>query len=122
LLPHAHGWEAAQTPRRAAELNQAPVALLCTFHDGKLAASQSYISVAAPNVIVSVVKQAEDNDDLIIRAYETDKCTTSTTIHLAVLQRTIEATFAPCEIKTFRVPQNSAQPIVETNLLEWDNV
>ena len=121
LLPHANGWEDAQTPRHAAELNQPPIALLCTFHEGKLNQSDSYITVDALNVIVSVVKQAEENEDLILRAYETDKRTTSTTIHLPVLQRKIETTFAPCEIKTFRVPKDTKQPIIETNLLEWQD-
>ena len=120
LMPHADSWDSIQTPRRAAELNQPPFALLSTFHDdGKLAQSQQYVWVEAPNVIVSVIKKAEDNDDLIVRAYETDKTTATATIHLAMCQRTIETTFTPCEIKTFRVPRDPKKAIVETNLLEW---
>lgn len=123
LLPHANGWEEAQTPRHAAELNQPPIALLCTFHDdGKLSQSQHYVWVDVPNVIVSVIKQAEDNDDLIIRAYETHKYTTTANIHLAMCQRKIETSFTPCEIKTFRVPKDPNKPIVETNMLEWETL
>ena len=32
--------------------------------------------------------------------------------------RVIKAQFKPCEIKTFRIPRDVGQPIVETNLLE----
>jgi alpha-mannosidase len=33
--------------------------------------------------------------------------------------RVIQADFSPCEIKTFRLPRDPTQPVVETNLLEW---
>jgi alpha-mannosidase len=119
LLPHAASWERAGTVRRAAELNQSPIALNATFHEGPLPQRDSYLSVDAENIIVSVVKQWEDGDDLIIRAYETIGKTTSATIRLPKWNRTIEANFGPSEIKTFRVPKDAAQPVVETNLLEW---
>ena len=44
---------------------------------------------------------------------------TQATIRLPKWGRTIEARFGPCEIKTFRVPRDTATPVVETNLLEW---
>lgn len=119
LLPHEGGWEEAGTVRRAAELNQPAVALLETCHDGPLPPAMSFLSVDAPNVIVSVVKKAEEGDDLIVRAYETDRVATSATIRIPLLGREIEARFGPCEIKTFRVPTDPAEPVVETNLLEW---
>jgi alpha-mannosidase len=119
LLPHEEGWEQVQAPRRTAELNQPPVSLHCTFHTGEQSQSQTLVSVDAPNVIVSAIKKAEENDDLILRCYETDKTAVSTVIRLPVMGREIEASFAPCEIKTFRVPRDAKQPVVETNLLEW---
>ena len=121
LLPHRNGWEGAQTVHRMAELNEKPIALFATFHpDGKLPQMDSYIDVQPANVVVSVIKQAEDSDDLIIRAYETTKTSTTAMITLPKLNRTIKADFAPSEIKTFRVPLSVDKPIVETNMLEWD--
>ena len=35
--------------------------------------------------------------------------------------RTIKARFGPCEIKTFRVPADPAQPVTETNLIELED-
>ncbi len=60
--------------RRAAELNQNPIVLPGTFHpNGRLPLAASYLSVDAENIQVTVLKQAEDNDDLILRAYETNR-------------------------------------------------
>lgn len=119
MLPHAGSWEKAGTVQRAAETNLRPTALFGTFHpDGTLPQHDSFIDVSADNVIVSTLKQAEDGDDLILRAYEATKTATTATITLPKWNRTIEASFAPCEIKTFRVPRDATQPVVETNLIE----
>lgn len=119
MLPHTGGWETAETVQRALELNQQPVALFATFHaDGTLPQSESFIDVQTGSVLVTVLKKAEDNDDLIVRAYETAKTETQAVIRLPKWNRVIEAQFKPGEIKTFRIPRDSAQPVVETNLLE----
>jgi alpha-mannosidase len=121
MLPHTGSWESAGTVQRAAELNQRPVALFGTYHpQGTLPQSDSFIDVKPDNVIVTVLKRAEDGDAIIVRAYESTKTASKATIHLPKWNRTIEADFSPCEIKTFRVPLDSSQPVVETNLLEWE--
>src|SRR5690606_28316898 len=121
LLPHEGGWEEAGTVRRAAEINQRPIAIVETYHpEGTLPQSDSFLSVDRPNVIVSVVKKAEEGDDLILRAYECHREATDATIRLPKWNRVIEAHFDPCEIKTFRVPREASRPVVETNLLEWE--
>lgn len=119
LLPHDGSWDEAGTVRRAAELNQPPVALVTTIHAGPLPHCASYLSVDQENLVVSVVKKAEDSDDLIIRCYETAGVGAAGVIRLPAFNRVIEADFGPCEIKTFRVPLDANQPVVETNLLEW---
>lgn len=119
ILPHAGSWDEAGTVRRAAELNQRPLALVTTIHPGPLAHSASYAAVDPENLVVSVVKHAEENDDLVVRCYETAGIGTQGCIQLPAWNRTINAQFGPCEIKTFRVPQDSSLAVVETNLLEW---
>lgn len=119
LLPHTGGWEAAGTVRRAAELNAPPVVLPATFHPGDLPQEDSWLAVDAENIHVTVLKKAEDNDDLILRAVETGRSATQATICLPHWERTIVAQFGPGEIKTFRIPRDSGQPPVETDLLEW---
>ncbi|MDD9267377.1 alpha-mannosidase [Paenibacillus sp. GCM10023248] len=120
LLPHEGTWEQAGTVKRAAELNCKPVAVIESFHEGPLAQTDSFVRVNKENIIVSAIKQAEDNDDLIVRVYETNKSATTATVELPRWKRVIKADFKPCEIKTFRVPHNPELPVKETNMLEWD--
>ncbi|GAB2566572.1 alpha-mannosidase [Gracilibacillus alcaliphilus] len=120
MLPHEDSWEEARTVQHAAEVNQRPVALIETYHEGSLPQKDSYISVNQDNVLVGAMKQAEENDDIILRLYETNRVATKAVIELPKWNRTIEADFGPCEIKTFRIPKDTAKPVVETNLLEWE--
>lgn len=75
LVPHAaakFGWE-HNTPlivRRG------------QVKDGKLPDSQSFIEVSAPNVLVSILKKAEDGKGMILRCYETDGLDTEVMITL----------------------------------------
>jgi alpha-mannosidase len=122
LLPHRAGWQTAGTARRAAELNQPPVALRTTYHDnGTRPQAESFALVEPENIILSVLKQAEDNGDIIVRCYETAKQATQATITLPFCKRAVKTTFGPCEIKTLRIPRDAAQAVTETSLLEWDD-
>ena len=122
LFPHSGSWETAGTVRRAAELNQSPVAMFATFHpEGTLPQSDSFLTVEPQNVMVTVLKEAEDGDGLVLRALETSGAAARARIHLPKLDRLIESDFGPCEIKTFHIPHDSAGAVRETNLLEWPN-
>lgn len=121
LLPHEDGFEEAGTIQRAAELNCRAIPVVESFHDGPLPQTDSYVQVNQPNIVVSVIKKAEDNDDLIVRCYEAHKLQTDAEITLQAWSRAIKTTFKPCEIKTLRVPKDASKPIVETDMLEWEN-
>ena len=122
LFPHAGSWENAGTVQHAAELNQPPVALFATFHPGGiLSQSDSFLSVEPENVMVTVLKQAEDGDGIVLRAFETVGGVAHASIRLPKLGRVIEADFGPNEIKTFLIPHDAGKVIIETNLLEWPN-
>jgi len=55
-----------------------------------------------------------------VRAYETAGRATPAHIHLPGWGRDFAAQFGACEIKTFRIPQQADQPVVETDLIEWE--
>ncbi|MBN1878091.1 MAG: alpha-mannosidase [Anaerolineae bacterium] len=123
LLPHTSSWIAADTVQHAIALNHPPFALAATYHpEGTLPQSASFLTVEPAMILVSVVKQAEEGDALILRAYEIARQETEAVIRLPQWGphggREISAHFGPCEIKTFRIPKDHAQPVTETNLLE----
>jgi alpha-mannosidase len=80
----------------------------------------SFAADGSGAIVLSVLKSAEDGGGaLILRAYESTGRPARATIALPLVDRTFEAELGPWEIATFRVPRQSAEPVVETNLLEW---
>ncbi len=120
LVPHQGGWEEAGTVRRAAELNAPPIALLETYHAGPLGLAGSYLTVDQESVVVDALKRAEDADGVVVRCHETAGRAVRATLRLPLWDRTIEADFAPCELKTFHLPDDPALPVREVSLIEWD--
>ena len=121
LLAHEGSWQEGGTLKHATELNQKPVVLVDASHDGPLPQKDSFLSVDRENVVVEALKKAEAGDHLIIRCRETHKKASRTKIHVAKWDRKFEADFGPCEIKTFCIPEDDDRPVVETNLLEWED-
>lgn len=118
LVPHSGDWREAAVPRRAAELEQRPVILLETFHGGPLPQSAAFLEISPESVVGTVLKRAEDSDDLIVRAHEAHGRAADATIRFPLWERTIEARFEPFQIRTFRVPRDPDPPISATDLLE----
>jgi alpha-mannosidase len=76
LLPHSGDYVTGEVIQRAYELN-VPLRLTAVdAHPGTLPAQASFVQVDQPNIIVEAVKKAEDNDDLIVRLYESTGATT----------------------------------------------
>jgi alpha-mannosidase len=117
LVPHAGDLHAAGAVRAAAELNQPPFALIETFHAGSLPPQRSFADDGGGDVVLTVVKRAEDGGALVVRAYET--AGRPGPARLRLLDRAIDADFGAHEIKTFLVPDDPAEAVAEVNLLEW---
>lgn len=98
------------------ELNQQPIPVLETFHDGELPQRASFLSCDCENVLVTVLKKAEDGSGRIVRAYETQNKPAQASISLEG-SGSVTAQFAPCEIKTFLFPSDGSAP-VEVDLIE----
>ena len=120
LLPHGGTWREAGLFQQAAEINQKPIVLNATFHpEGILPMKASYLAVEPENIHVTVLKEAEDGDAMVLRAFETHKKRTEATFTLHGWERTFQAIFGPGEIKTFSIPKNTKLAVAETDLLEW---
>jgi alpha-mannosidase len=121
VYPHAGGWEEAETVRLAAQLNQPPLVVQGTFHPvGDLPRACAFADASPANIVITALKQSEDGNDLIVRAYESAHATTAGQILLPGWGRVISAVFRPGEIKTWRVPRNSGLPVTQVNLIEWE--
>jgi alpha-mannosidase len=116
VLPHRGGWADAGATREALLLNQRPTVLLESFHDGPLPQTGSFLSVEPETVIAGAVKLAEEGDELVVRVVET--AGRGTPARILLPDREVAFAIRPFEIRTFRIPREPADDVVETDLLE----
>ena len=117
LVPHSGTWQDTGVVRLAEEFTAPVPVIFQGIHPGSRPISASFLSVDVPNVVVSVVKRAEDGDDLIVRCYETAGRPVKASLNLGLVNRRWTGDFRPLEIKTLRVPLAGGE-IREVNLLE----
>lgn len=70
IYPHTGTWKEAKTVNQAYQLNTPLFTKVCEENKGVLDDKLSLASVNKDNVMIEVIKKAEDSDDLIIRLYE----------------------------------------------------
>lgn len=119
LMPHEGNWKDAEVIKHAKELNRKPVTVIETFHKGNQPQRQSFMELISNHCMISGVKEAEDRDGLIIRAYETKKQNGKALLKVPFMNREETLTFAPCEIKTIKIPYDKTKPVCEVNMLEY---
>ncbi|MDG6909018.1 MAG: alpha-mannosidase [Nitrososphaerota archaeon] len=83
LYPHASGFGEALTARKAYEFNYPLMPLVAESHQGRLPKSMSFVSAHPDNVILTVLKKAEDSDAVVLRLYETSGRAAEAAIRLA---------------------------------------
>ncbi|MDF1605752.1 alpha-mannosidase [Nocardioides sp. YIM 152315] len=120
LVPHAGDWRAAGLHRRAAELGGPVRAMQESFHDGPRPAAYSFLADGGGQVMVTAVKQHEDDDDLVVRAVEMSGRPATAVLDLPVAGIRVETDFGPSQIRTFRIPRADPTDVVEVNLVEDD--
>ncbi|HET9059697.1 MAG TPA: glycoside hydrolase family 38 C-terminal domain-containing protein [Acidimicrobiales bacterium] len=122
IVPH-EGRPGAEIVRLAEQFNETPIAVPEHFHPGPLPPSGAFAGgpgAAAADVVLSVIKRAEDGGATVVRAYEATGHPAMAVLPLPLWDRTIEASFAPGEIKTFLLPDDASLPIRDVSLLEWE--
>ena len=117
LVPHTGPWQSARIVKRAWELNVPVIAHHESAHPGKRGSREQLLGTEADNVLVSVLKQSEDGQELIIRAYEIAGKPVETMLHLPFLGKSFELALDPHEIKTVRI-DTATWTVRDVNLLE----
>jgi alpha-mannosidase len=70
LYAHSGDWRAGKTMRQGYELNYPLIAMKTEAHAGALPAQHAFARIEPGNVILTVMKKAEDDGALIFRFYE----------------------------------------------------
>jgi alpha-mannosidase len=117
LTPHKGSWQDINAPRIAEEFISPPVPVYQGIHGGKMRKSGSFLSVDAPNVIVSAIKMSEQQNDAIIRLVETAGKASTVTLRFPSVNYQWNGNIKPFEIKTLRMNTQSGN-VREVNLLE----
>ena len=70
LYAHSGDWKKALTVERGYEFNYKLKAFQVQPHTGTMPPEHSYLSVDAPNLVLTAMKKTEDGDGLLLRFYE----------------------------------------------------
>ena len=82
LYPHAGDWKQALSERQAWGLNYHLQAIQPAKHGGSLPPVHSFFQIDPPNVLITAIKKAEDDNALIVRFYEWAGKDTAVTLHV----------------------------------------
>ena len=83
LYPHKGSWKEANSMRKAYEFNYPLLSIIEPSHTGNLPKSYPFLEVHPENIILEVIKKAEDSEALILRLYETIGQKTEVQIHFS---------------------------------------
>jgi alpha-mannosidase len=123
IYPHSGNLATSHVVQAAYELNVPLRVIPLSPQNGDLPRQASYISLDRSNIIIEAVKQAEDDESVIVRLYEAVGCTASTKMRfgfniisaeivdlmeenpqrLKVTENSLVLDFRPFEIKTIKV-------------------
>lgn len=123
LYPHSGTWREGNTTQMAYNLNIPLYTKIEEAHEGSLPRELSIANINKDNVIIEVVKKAEDSEELIIRLYEFQNKRSNVTLELFkeiesamecnLMERDIESAdfelnqikfqIKPYEIKSFKI-------------------
>jgi alpha-mannosidase len=118
LRGYSRGAGNDEIARRSLELNQPPVYVIESIHQGKLPGEQSFCKIKeGSTALISTIKRAEDNDGWIVRAVEAGGQKTQAEFNFTWLGAGGTFSFGPYEIKTIKIADRD-RSLTETNLLE----
>jgi len=117
LIPHTGSWQQAGIVHAAEEFVTDTPIIYQGIHPGARKQAGSFLSVDAPDIVVEAVKESEDGQDAIVRAYETAGEPSHATLDFAFAGTRWTGTWHPFEIKTLRIDRRTRK-VREVNALE----
>ncbi len=83
ILPHVGSWQDAGTAAQAYQLNNPMIAIFANDSASTLPPQYAPVVTDAQNIMLEVLKQAEDGDGTILRFYEFENCRTDVRLEFA---------------------------------------
>ncbi|MFI3200531.1 MAG: glycoside hydrolase family 38 C-terminal domain-containing protein [Eubacteriales bacterium] len=119
IYPHKGNWKTANTVAKAYEINNPLKAIVKNNEGGSLDKEKSFVSSNVENVIIEVLKQAENSTNIIVRAYEYYNRRTNVTLKF---KNTLKSVFI-CNMleenqEEIKIEEESNQVIVPFNPYE----
>ena len=119
LVPHEGDWRDANIALKSEEYLVKPVVYLTNNHTGTLPKKNSFITVTGKGVSISAAKISEDGKTWVLRFIELNGKAPKARVEIRSLNKAVDFTMRPCEIKTFRIPIGKTPGgIMEVNALE----
>jgi len=119
LIPHTGDWRDGNIAGKSEEYLMKPIVFLTSNHPGPLPKKNSFITLTGKGISVSAAKIAEDGNGWVLRCIELNGKETKARIEIKSLNKSVDFTMKPCEIKTFLIPINKiAGGFKEVNVLE----
>ena len=122
LLPYSGSFEdnASDIVKAGMELNAPAHVIAETYHEGELPQVYSGIEIEQANIILTAVKNSEDNDGVILRFVEAAGRETEASIDIKFLGCKLNKKFKPFEIKTVKADKDGCREIdlTELNLID----
>jgi alpha-mannosidase len=109
IYGHKGGWEEGKTVQRGYELNTPLIPVLVQPRRGKLPPAGSFFRCEPDNIVLTVVKKAEDSDAYVLQLYEATGKDTTATITLphsarrVLLSNFLEEDGAPLDVKNGQI-------------------
>lgn len=105
IVPHRGGWKEAKAYRYGWELNNPLISVTVndTFTKKRLPPQKSFCHIESKNVVMTVMKKAEDEDQIVLRFYEAEGKPTKTNIRFfKIVEKAAETNMLEEEPRTLK--------------------
>lgn len=118
LITHSEDFRSANVVQKALILNNPPLRIHETYHEGSLPLKKENVSISSNQVILTVLKPSEDknSEKTVIRLYESFGKEIEVNLVIPILNLDTKLTFKAFEIKSLLVDKNGSAK--EINLIE----